>query len=140
MKGWTQEHIDKLTIRKTIDDASKPVDIKIVKNTTSDEPKAVRHIISVLNEYKMEFVSEYRFTELRRFRFDFLISDLKIAIEYEGVMSEKSRHTTLKGYTRDAEKYNLASAKGYKVLRYTVLNYQGFELDLLRAIYWSINN
>ena len=66
---------------------------------------------------------EYRFSK-RRFRFDFAIPELKIAIEYDGLNSKKSGHTTLVGFTSDTEKINLAISMGWKVLRFTVMNYQ----------------
>lgn len=69
-----------------------------------------------------EIEEEYRFHPVRRFRFDFAIPKLKIAIEYEGIMSAKSRHSSVKGYTKDCEKYNLAVVEGWRVLRYTALN------------------
>jgi hypothetical protein len=76
------------------------------------------------------FVSELKFDEFRRYRFDWAIPDLKIAIEYEGLNSEKSRHTTKKGYTGDCEKYNKATIQGWKILRYTALNYSDFAQDI----------
>lgn len=71
--------------------------------------------------YKLE--KEYRFSK-RRFRFDFAIPEFKLAVEYDGLMSEKSGHTTLKGFTSDTEKINMAISSGWKVLRFTVLNYK----------------
>ena len=41
----------------------------------------------------------------------------KIAIEYEGIVADKSRHTNIKGYTEDSNKYNEAQKLGWKVLR-----------------------
>jgi len=81
-----------------------------------------------LLKYKVE--EEYRFHKKRKWRFDFAIPELKIAIEYEGLNSEKSGHTTLKGYTSDTEKYNEAQQLGWKVIRYTVLNYNNVIIDL----------
>jgi very-short-patch-repair endonuclease len=69
------------------------------------------------------FVSEHRFDKVRRFRFDIALVNEKVAIEYEGIFSKKSRHTTVKGFTTDCEKYNLAIKNGWRVLRYTQLNY-----------------
>ena len=78
----------------------------------------------------LEFEKEYKFSTNRKFRFDYAIPLLKIAIEYEGVMCSKSRHTSITGYSKDCEKYNLAQIEGWKVLRYTVLNYSQIESDL----------
>ena len=55
---------------------------------------------------------------------DFAIPELMIAVEYQGLNSKKSGHTTLLGYTKDTDKFNLAISKGWKVLAFTILNYQ----------------
>jgi hypothetical protein len=39
---------------------------------------------------------------------------LKVAIEYEGLMSVKSGQTTVTGYSNDCIKYNLAACLGWK--------------------------
>lgn len=107
---------------------------KYTRKKASDT-KGIQHIKTVLKEYNFACTEENRFTELRRFRFDLAVVDLKLAIEYEGLMSGKSRHTTVTGFTQDTDKYNLAQAKGWTVLRYTTLNYKNFELDLLRWLF-----
>lgn len=88
------------------------------------------HIISVLKKSGLEFQEEFQFDEVRKFRFDWVIPELKTGVEFEGIISEKSGHTTIKGYSKDCTKYNLCQCLGWKVLRYTVLNYQDIENDL----------
>ena len=77
-------------------------------------------------EHQFKLYEEYRFdeTEVRKFRFDYCFPEIKIAIEYEGIFSEKSGHTTVTGYTKDAIKYNLAQAQGWRVIRLTAINYK----------------
>lgn len=65
---------------------------------------------------------EYRFHHKRKFRFDFAWIDDRVACEVEGVISAKSRHTTISGYTKDCDKYNLAAEMGWRVFRYTVIH------------------
>jgi hypothetical protein len=65
---------------------------------------------------------EYVFMKTRKFRFDMLIHSIDIAIEWNGVVSERSRHLTLTGYSKDLEKINLAQINGFLVLQVTVLN------------------
>jgi very-short-patch-repair endonuclease len=67
----------------------------------------------------LEAVSEYRFHPVRRWRFDYCIPALKIAIEQEGGVWSNGRHTRGSGYVKDLEKYNQAAALGYTVLRFT---------------------
>ena len=62
---------------------------------------------------------EHKFHPARKFRFDYAFLDKKLAIEYEGIFSAKSRHTTVTGFMRDAEKYNEAMLLGWRVLRIT---------------------
>lgn len=75
-------------------------------------------------------LTEQGFDEVRKWRFDWLICGLRVGVEYEGLLSEKSRHTTIGGYTGDTEKYNSAQSKGIKTLRYTALNYKNLIQDL----------
>lgn len=72
----------------------------------------------------MSLEEEYRFHEERKWRADFCIKEMRLLIEYEGLNSEKSGHTTLVGFTKDTEKYNAAMALGYRLVRLTVLNYK----------------
>jgi hypothetical protein len=67
---------------------------------------------------------EYKFHPNRKWRFDYYHPETKQAYEYEGIIAGKSRHTSLKGYTNDTEKYNNAAQMGIKVYRFTALNYQ----------------
>jgi len=66
----------------------------------------------------VQFVIEHEFHPTRKWRFDFAILDKMIAIEYEGIHSDKSRHTTRSGYAGDIEKYNAATKLGWRILRY----------------------
>lgn len=85
-------------------------------------------------ENNLELVTEYQFHVKRRWRYDFAIPAIKTAIEYEGVFSTKSRHTSVMGYTGDTEKYNSAVKLGWKVLRYTAKN-SGNMLTDLKELY-----
>jgi very-short-patch-repair endonuclease len=86
-------------------------------------------IMLLLKANKIKFEQEYRFHPVRKFRMDFALVDRKVCIEYEGI-SGRSRHTSITGYSRDCEKYNLATVMGWKILRYTMLNKQNVIEDL----------
>jgi len=63
---------------------------------------------------------EYRFDPVRKWRFDFCWPAARLSVECEGgVWMKNGRHTTGKGYSDDAEKYNAASLAGFLVLRFT---------------------
>lgn len=84
---------------------------------------------------RLTLIEEFRFHDLRRWRSDWFIPELNVLIEYEGlgVGANKSRsggHQTVKGYTANCDKYNAASLAGFKLLRYTALNYNQVHDDL----------
>ena len=96
-------------------------------------------IHAILDKFKLtklidDYQMELQFDELRKFRFDYAIPSLKIAIEYEGIFSKKSRHTTVSGFSEDCIKYNLAVGLGWRVLRYTAKNYLNLEKDLNKML------
>lgn len=64
-------------------------------------------------------IEEYRFAPPRRFRFDYCWTDYMLALEVEGGVWTGGRHITPKGFLNDIEKYNIASALGYRIIRTT---------------------
>jgi len=76
----------------------------------------------LLDESPLVYVNEFEFHPTRKWMFDHCIPKIKLAWEYEGLMSKKSRHTTATGYTGDCSKYNAAQKLGWIVLRYTTIN------------------
>ena len=62
---------------------------------------------------------ELRFHPVRRWRFDFAWPDHMLALEVEGGTWGVGRHTSGKGFESDCEKYNTATAHGWRVLRVT---------------------
>lgn len=78
---------------------------------------------------------EYPFCEGRKWRFDFALPDLKVAIEIEGGTGwGKSRHSKGSGFEKDCEKYNTAAMLGWKVYRFTTrMVKSGEAMDFLIA-------
>ena len=67
-----------------------------------------------------EPVAEYRFCGARRWRFDFAWPEHEmVAVECEGGVYTRGRHTRGKGFEADCEKYNFATAVGWRVFRCT---------------------
>jgi hypothetical protein len=66
-----------------------------------------------------EPVPEWRFDEVRRWRFDWAWPDHKVALEVEGGVFTRGRHTRGAGFLGDMEKYNRAAVLGWRVLRTT---------------------
>jgi very-short-patch-repair endonuclease len=92
-------------------------------------------IYTILDGLPETVYTEYKFDESRKFRFDFAIPDKKIAIEYEGIYGGfRSRHTSVQGYSKDTEKYNLATISGWRILRYTASTVDSLETDISRIL------
>ena len=64
-------------------------------------------------------VEEFRFHPTRKFRFDLCWPDRKLAVEQEGGIWIRGRHTRGKGFATDCSKYNEAVLLGWRVLRVT---------------------
>lgn len=103
------------------------------------EKTFIEHKIeSFAREHRVIFQRERVFHNGRKWRFDYCLVDnietpckVKVAFEYEGVVSAKSRHTTITGYSGDTDKYNVATLDGWMIHRYTALNYLDISLDLI---------
>lgn len=64
-------------------------------------------------------VREHRFHPDRKWRFDYAWPAVKVALEVEGGIWTRGRHTRPKGFLADIEKYNAAAVMGWRVLRCT---------------------
>lgn len=71
------------------------------------------------SDLRVTCVREYKFHPVRRWRFDYAIPSHKVAIEVEGGVWTQGRHTRPKGFLGDMEKYNTATAMGWRILRVT---------------------
>lgn len=74
---------------------------------------------------------EYRFMRERRWRFDMAWVPERLAVEVEGGVWSRGRHTRGKGFIADAEKYNEATLAGWRVLRVT-----GQQIESGQAVEW----
>lgn len=74
---------------------------------------------------------EFKFCTTRKFKADWKVAkgNKTCLVEYEGIKG-RSRHTSIMGYSKDCEKYNLAQSLGYPVFRYTVINFDQVIIDL----------
>ena len=60
---------------------------------------------------------EYRFAPPRRWRFDYAFPQHKVAVEVEGGVWIRGRHTRGAGFVKDLEKYSEAAILGWAVIR-----------------------
>tara|TARA_Y100001938_G_scaffold150636_1_gene242562 strand:- start:2846 stop:3205 length:360 start_codon:yes stop_codon:yes gene_type:complete len=64
-------------------------------------------------------IREYKFHPTRRWRFDLAFIDHKLAIEIEGGVWIRGRHTRGSGFISDMDKYNNAVLLSWYMLRFT---------------------
>lgn len=83
---------------------------------TSTQSEFIR-IIS--NQFKTDVVCEYRFHKTRKWRIDYYLPEYMIAIEVEGAVWTRGRHTRGSGFVKDIEKYNEITAAGIALIRTT---------------------
>lgn len=86
---------------------------------TPDDIKAVNFALAIARVCGAECVREHQFSPPRRWRFDFAVPALKIAIEVEGGVFTNGRHVRGVGFMKDMEKYNTATAEGWRLFRTT---------------------
>lgn len=127
MRYWSLKHIQ--TLHKQGKIRGYQVNKEPKTRKEKQKPKAVIWLEMNLRvwglERGLELKTEHRFDAERKWRFDFAFVDQKLAVEYEGIFGGgKSRHTTVNGYTGDADKYNAGAAQGWKVFRVTAKNYK----------------
>lgn len=140
MQGWTESHIRKLQADGKIrgyrlTPKTKKADRKKFLQQKGKQKYWIELNLQMwCNQHAVEMVPEYQFLPNRKFRFDWAIPSLKIAVEYEGIFSPQSRHTNKMGYSTDAQKYNLAIGAGWKVLRYTAVNYKNLLNDIEKIL------
>ena len=81
-----------------------------------------------LRELGLDFRAEWQFFHERKWRFDYMLGGFvnsqcwhpgDTAIEIEGAVWTRGRHTRGKGYIADLEKYRTAAAIGIKVYRFS---------------------
>lgn len=75
-------------------------------------------IAYIKQETGIILVSEYKFHDTRKWRFDFASLEHKIAIECDGAVWSNGRHTRGSGYVGDMEKFNQAALYGFRVLKF----------------------
>jgi len=88
-------------------------------------------------------IREYRFNEIRRWRFDCAEPVARVAVEIDGGTWVAGRHTRGAGFERDCEKLNAAVADGWAVFRFTTSMLQRDPLgcceQVARMIRWRTN-
>lgn len=78
-------------------------------------------------------VPEYVFAKPRKWRLDYAWPAERVALEVEGGVWTRGRHTRPTGFLRDMEKYNRLACLGWRLLRVTPQHLATLEtIDMLR--------
>ena len=64
-------------------------------------------------------IKEFKFCPTRRWRLDYAWPKHRVALEVEGGIWTRGRHTRGSGFARDMEKYNELACIGWRLLRCT---------------------
>lgn len=80
-------------------------------------PEILMH--KYLRELKLVYQPEFRFHPIRRWRFDFALTEHRIGLEIEGGHWMGKGHTGGKHFESDIRKYNEAAKMGWRVFRFT---------------------
>lgn len=91
-----------------------------------NEPDPV--FLALLRRFGLpEPTPELRFHPKRRWRFDYAWEPSKVALEVEGGVWTRGRHTRGSGFLKDMKKYNEAARLGWRVVRTTPEKLRGME-------------
>ena len=99
--------------KKTLDFAKK--ELERLKQERRKES-----FLRLCKEEGLNPMPEYKFHEKRRWRIDYYFEreEKKVALEIEGGIYTKGRHTRGSGFEKDMEKYNELSKHGIYLIRY----------------------
>ena len=88
-------------------------------------------LLMILKSTGYKVLTEHVFHPTRKWRFDYALPEIKVAVEYQGhsgfVGKGSSGHSTIKGLTNDCEKSNAAQSLGWRILSFTALHFRASE-------------
>jgi len=94
---------------------------KAIKAARADKADSVRKrfIDLVLTRSGFLVLAEFQFHPTRKWKLDYAIPLLKIAVEVEGGIWSSGRHINPAGFLKDMEKYNELAALNWLLIRTT---------------------
>ena len=93
--------------------------MSIPKELSLGEEMLVLHLKAYGIRQDEHYVREYPFASPRKWRADFAFVPQMLLVEVEGGTRHGGRHNRHEGFTADCQKYNAATLRGYRVLRFT---------------------
>lgn len=145
-KRFTQKQLDDLVARgkirgytvtkkKQIQTENGKIVAKAFAKRSKEKEFIELNLVYWANARGFQVVQEHRFHPERKFRFDWCLPAIMVAIEYEGgILNPNGDHRSVKGMNRDIEKYNQAQLLGWRVLRFTALNYKTLLTELNKIV------
>lgn len=79
-------------------------------------------------------LAEYQFNPNRNWRVDFAFPPYELAIEIEGGVWTRGRHTRPSGYLKDIEKYNALAIMNWRLLRFTHTDIYDDPMNMVETI------
>ncbi len=89
------------------------------------------HLEDLATRHNLKLGMEHRFHPVRRWRFDYAFPQIKVAVDYDGVMFRSVGHNSLEKIIKDMERSNHAQLCGwdiYKANAKTVQNKEFFAI------------
>lgn len=105
--------------------------------------KAAEYLVKAMARFWEDMPAhefEHRFSTKRLFRFDIAFPSERIAIEIEGGIWSRGRHSRPSGMLKDMDKYNLAAELGWRVFRYDTGKVTKDPLSIVEQIKGAIGN
>ena len=94
--------------------------LAVLRNTMSNETRDKIYLAALRQEWPyLGWWTEYKFHPERKWRFDFAARRAMVALEIEGGVWTRGRHSRGAGMIEDMRKYNAATSRGWSVLRVT---------------------
>jgi len=129
--GWTDQEFEDFRAKSKLFASAKPPK----RGHRSKEKETLGRYLMT---HGTTWALEHRFHPVRLWRFDWAITSLKIAVEFEGgvFIPKGGGHTKGMDYSKDCEKYSEAAILGWLVVRCTApMIRSGLAFDLIeRAI------
>ena len=119
MKGWTNKDLDGLTV---VGDKRRPPVREESNAALSHSTSSKDLFFRLLEEEGLPLPrTEWEFSGRRKWRIDYSWPDPDemVALEVEGGVYTRGRHTRGSGFMKDMEKYNALALAGYRLIRCT---------------------
>ena len=126
MKGWTHKHIEEKGLKvvgaRGSGDKRRPPVREKSNAALSHSPSSEKLFFRLLKEEGLPLPRrEWEFHHERQWRIDYAFTapDEMVALEVEGGVYTRGRHTRGSGFMKDVEKYNALALAGYRLIRCT---------------------